>query len=394
VEKGKKDMAQTDGFRDLYRIMQVHHLAEPEVIEGAYKRLSKKYHPDANRDSGSEEKMKLINHAYSILSHPEKRREYDLVFNRRQAAGEPNGFRPTRKGEDILVESAACVVEQYFAALAKRDFERAYDLISDEDRNHIGKKEFWEWQEAVAALYEIGEYRCAHFKTVSGKDAGYHGFACVVEFQVRLVERERATGALHPIEFSRMVVRERNELRLYLGHKDVQAVIARMRRLAAEQLHPEENGYDKPAIHREIEREMARTVRYSRPFSLLLLEAVNFRQTEADFNPDRFEAAFTAVLREVRKNLRVTDYGGRLSRNRIMIVLPETRIFAAVKAAEKIFRVIRTAGDPEGSADPAGQLIFCAGVAQYKQGSLQEYLDLAAANVLAARHKGEWRIVF
>jgi diguanylate cyclase (GGDEF)-like protein len=385
-------MAHTDGFCDLYRIMQVHHLAEPEVIEGAYKRLSKKYHPDANRDAGSEEKMKQINYAYSILSDPGKRREYDLDFNRRLAAGERSGFRrQPLKNEEILVESAIQVVEHYFAALSRRDFERAYELISDEDQNYIGKKEFWEWQKAVAALYEIGEYRCAYFKTVSGKDAGYPAFAFIFELQVRLVEREKATGALHQVEFSRMVVREKNELKLYLGHKDVKAIIGKLRRLADEQLHPEENGYDKLRIHREIEREIARAIRYFRPFTVLLLEVVNFRQTEDDINPDLFEIAFTAALREVKKNLRVTDYGGRWSRNRMMIVLPETRVFAAAKVAEKLFRVIRTVGDEEKSA---GQLIFCAGIAQYKQGALQEYLDLITANVLAARHKGEWRIVF
>lgn len=384
-------MAQKDGFRDLYRIMQVHHLAEPEVIEGAYKKLSKKYHPDANRDSGSEEKMKLINYAYSILSNPGRRREYDLDFNRRLGVGERGDFRRPLKREELLMESAIQVMEHYFDALAKLDFDRAYKLISNEDQKYIGKKEFWEWQKAVAALYEIGEYRCAHFKTVSGKNAGYHSFTFVIEFQVHLLEREKATGALHQVEFSRMVVQEKNELKLYLGHKDVQSIIDKLRLLADEQLHSEGNGYDKPRIYREIEREMARAVRYSRPFTVLLLEAVNFRQTDHDFDPVLFEAAFGAALREVKKNLRVTDYGGRLSRNRMMIVLPETRVFAAVKAVEKIFRVIRNSEDPKKAA---GKLIFCAGIVQYKQGSLQEYLDLTISNVLAARHKGEWRIVF
>jgi GGDEF domain-containing protein len=384
-------MAQKDGFRDLYRIMQVHHLAEPEVIEGAYKKLSKKYHPDANRDSGSEEKMKLINYAYSILSNPERRREYDLDFNRRLGVGERGDFRRPLKREELLMESAIQVMEYYFDALAKLDFDRAYKLISNEDQKYIGKKEFWEWQKAVAALYEIGEYRCTHFKTVSGKNAGYHSFTFVIEFQVHLLEREKATGALHQVEFSRMVVQEKNELKLYLGHKDVQSIIDKLRLLADEQLHSEGNGYDKPRIYREIEREMARAVRYSRPFTVLLLEAVNFRQTDHDFDPVLFEAAFGAALREVKKNLRVTDYGGRLSRNRMMIVLPETRVFAAVKAVEKIFRVIRNSEDPKKAA---GKLIFCAGIVQYKQGSLQEYLDLTISNVLAARHKGEWRIVF
>lgn len=35
---------------DYYRILQVHYLAEPEIIESAYKRLAKKYHPDVNKN--------------------------------------------------------------------------------------------------------------------------------------------------------------------------------------------------------------------------------------------------------------------------------------------------------------------------------------------------------
>ncbi|MGD9156670.1 MAG: DnaJ domain-containing protein, partial [Bacillota bacterium] len=71
---------QADGFHDWYRIMQVHHLAEPEVIEGAYKRLSKKYHPDTNKESGAEAKMKLINQAYGVLSDAKQRKAYDQLY--------------------------------------------------------------------------------------------------------------------------------------------------------------------------------------------------------------------------------------------------------------------------------------------------------------------------
>ncbi|HYH02665.1 MAG TPA: hypothetical protein VEC37_06155, partial [Bacillota bacterium] len=86
-----------------------------------------------------------------------------------------------------------------------------------------------------------------------------------------------------------------------------------------------------------------------------------------------------------------TDYCGRWGRNRIMAILPETRIFAATKTTEKIFKVIR-----ELEADRSIKLpiSFYAGLAQYKQSSLQEYLDLLISNVMAAKNRGEWRIVF
>lgn len=63
---------------DLYSVLEVDKSATPEDIKKAYRRLSKKYHPDLNSgDKVSEEKFKEINEAYSVLSDPDKRRSYD-----------------------------------------------------------------------------------------------------------------------------------------------------------------------------------------------------------------------------------------------------------------------------------------------------------------------------
>jgi uncharacterized membrane protein (DUF485 family) len=62
---------------DLYRILQVDPRAEPEVIEAAYRRLARKYHPDVNRSADSAERMKELNAAYEVLRHPAYRAAYD-----------------------------------------------------------------------------------------------------------------------------------------------------------------------------------------------------------------------------------------------------------------------------------------------------------------------------
>lgn len=64
--------------RDLYKTLGVSKEASQEEIRRAYRKLARKHHPDANRDdSKAEERFKEIQHAYEILSNPEKRREYD-----------------------------------------------------------------------------------------------------------------------------------------------------------------------------------------------------------------------------------------------------------------------------------------------------------------------------
>lgn len=62
---------------DYYAILQVSPTAEPEVIEAAYRRLARKYHPDVNRSPEARLIMTDLNEAYEVLSDPLKRKEYD-----------------------------------------------------------------------------------------------------------------------------------------------------------------------------------------------------------------------------------------------------------------------------------------------------------------------------
>jgi curved DNA-binding protein len=62
---------------DYYKILQVHPTAEPEVIEAAYRRLARKYHPDVNRDPAAAQRMRDLNEAYELLSNPVDRASYD-----------------------------------------------------------------------------------------------------------------------------------------------------------------------------------------------------------------------------------------------------------------------------------------------------------------------------
>src|SRR5918994_5569675 len=63
---------------DLYKVLEVSKEASQDEIRRSYRRLARKYHPDANPgDKGAEDRFKEIQHAYEVLSKPEKRREYD-----------------------------------------------------------------------------------------------------------------------------------------------------------------------------------------------------------------------------------------------------------------------------------------------------------------------------
>ncbi|KAI0661750.1 DnaJ-domain-containing protein [Cubamyces menziesii] len=62
---------------DLYKVLELSKSASEQDIRKAYKRLSRKYHPDKNKDPGAEEKFVEIAHAYEVLSDATKRQIYD-----------------------------------------------------------------------------------------------------------------------------------------------------------------------------------------------------------------------------------------------------------------------------------------------------------------------------
>lgn len=70
--------------KNYYEILEVDKKASPEIIKKSYSTLAKKYHPDLQPEDmkqDAEEKFKLINEAYEVLSAPEKRKNYDASLS-------------------------------------------------------------------------------------------------------------------------------------------------------------------------------------------------------------------------------------------------------------------------------------------------------------------------
>lgn len=78
--------------KDYYEILGVDKKASQAEIKKTYRRLAKKYHPDANQgDKAAEDKFKEISQAYDVLGDPEKRKQYDQ-FQEAAAHGFGGGF--------------------------------------------------------------------------------------------------------------------------------------------------------------------------------------------------------------------------------------------------------------------------------------------------------------
>lgn len=73
--------------RDPYEVLGVSKDASADEIKKAYRKLSKKYHPDINHEEGAEEKFKEVNDAYDILGDEKKKAQYDQFGSTGQQGG-------------------------------------------------------------------------------------------------------------------------------------------------------------------------------------------------------------------------------------------------------------------------------------------------------------------
>ncbi len=83
--------------RDYYDVLGVSKGASDDELKKAYRKLAKKYHPDANPDNKeAEAKFKEAQEAYAVLSDADRRRQYDqfghAAFENGGAGGGFGGF--------------------------------------------------------------------------------------------------------------------------------------------------------------------------------------------------------------------------------------------------------------------------------------------------------------
>ncbi|KAG6498435.1 hypothetical protein ZIOFF_046348 [Zingiber officinale] len=98
--------------RDPYEVLGVARNATDQEIKSAYRKLALRYHPDKNaNDAAAADVFKEVTFAYSILSDPNKRRQYDT-----------SGFEAIEaEGQELELDlSSLSTVNTMFAALFRQ----------------------------------------------------------------------------------------------------------------------------------------------------------------------------------------------------------------------------------------------------------------------------------
>jgi curved DNA-binding protein CbpA len=89
---------------DHYEVLGIASNASSREITFAYRKLALQYHPDRNKTPLANDMMLRINTSYSILSDPNKRREYDE--SRKKTEIQYSKY-DTKEKKDIFNESDA-----------------------------------------------------------------------------------------------------------------------------------------------------------------------------------------------------------------------------------------------------------------------------------------------
>jgi diguanylate cyclase (GGDEF)-like protein len=142
-------------------------------------------------------------------------------------------------------------------------------------------------------------------------------------------------------------------------------------------------------FERQLEREVARTLRYGHAFSLLMLDIDHFKQVNDNYGHEAGDEAIKSVAKSLQEGTRGIDLAARIGGEEFAIVLTETRLKDAMDVAERLRLAIRSIKTPL-----VGQIAASFGVAECPSSAqtARELLAGADAALYQAKRQGRDRV--
>jgi GGDEF domain-containing protein len=346
---------------DFYKILQVHHDAGQDIIDAAYRCLSKMYHPDINKSPLAAERMKDINIAYGVVGDARKRREYHIEWLKEHAAKSAVSAAPAGNRRDSAPdpakeakkeeEAASRVLDEFFCETVNERWEKAYQKLTRTDMGNIPIEDFLEWKKAVSQIYKLGNYKTTYFRRYTNCDYAGVVYPVIFQFSVALTEMQISTGQISEENTQKYVAYDGVSWRVCLGYTDLKPTILKFKYLA--QALPK---LDKDAVFikaitkidlltglyslsgfvEQAEREMQRSQRYGNPLSLAVITLKPVTANGAAPDESQLNACISYVGEILCANIRKTDIIGRCSDSSFCILFTETKMDDASGALENL----------------------------------------------------------
>ena len=306
-----------------YKTLGVNIGAGMNDVTSSYKRLCRIYHPDINGDPESEELMKMINIAYTVLREKLRR---EAAFRERQAY--PRTARRYPANPDISADGAAAgpvsaeeekkafsTLHDYFMAINTGDYKGAYDLLSSHDRMHISPESFIDWRKSVARLYPMREFDITGGKPGLTMKIGDEKTISACKYNVLVTEEDIAGERMQSGTIEKMAVLEDGMWKVYLGYSGVVELTrgfdekfeAKRKRDIAKKweeyysgMHQDYNMLSSAGMRKAASREIYRQKRFggTLTFAAISIKTGNMRGTGQDELLRSAARTITASLRE------------------------------------------------------------------------------------------------
>ena len=142
-------------------------------------------------------------------------------------------------------------------------------------------------------------------------------------------------------------------------------------------------------FERQLEREVARTARHGRPFSLITIDIDHFKQVNDTYGHEAGDEAIKTLARVLQQGTRGIDLAARIGGEEFAVILTETNLSGAVEVAERLRVTLKSI-----EIQPVGQIAASFGVAECpsQAETARELVARADAALYEAKREGRDRV--
>ena len=307
---------------ECYKILGVSAGASIADVSNSYRRLCRIYHPDISDDPESEEFMKTINMAYSVLREKLKReaalreRIQYVRQTRRHSAYEQRAQTAASRKENKEAEAlSSAVLNSYFKAIKDFDYTAAYEYLCSFDKRKATPEVFIEWRNSVSRLFPIQKFSVMSGSIEAAIPQHDGTFMRARKFRVMVTEEDTENNKTRSGEVEKYVVFEDGKWKIFLGYRNIGELTrsfdkqfreAKQRDMSKRWdeyysgLYPEYNMLSLAGLRNAVSREIYRQSRYGGNLTLAVMSIKTSElQSQGQEHLQRIAAkTICAVLRE------------------------------------------------------------------------------------------------